>query len=64
MGVNGFLISPSDSGELAEKIVLARSDLALRQRASEYNWSIVREKGNRHINLSRMQQEYERLLRL
>jgi glycosyltransferase involved in cell wall biosynthesis len=61
-GENGFLAPVGRPDILAECIVTALKDRALRQRAKEKNWEIVQGRGSWDTNMERMEEMYRKLV--
>lgn len=59
---NGLLVSPSDPQQLAEAILLAIGDEALRRRAAVANQRIIAERADWASVMERVQSFYERVL--
>lgn len=62
-GVNGMLVDPSDPHELAEKILLALQDVALRQQARSRNLELVRQRAEHSAVMAQAEAIYRRLVK-
>jgi glycosyltransferase involved in cell wall biosynthesis len=62
-GVNGLLVNAADEQALAEAIVRALNEPALQSQAAQANAALVAERADYSINLQRVNELYERLLR-
>ena len=61
-GVNGLLFQPGDAAGLADAILRAAGDAALRATAAVANRRIVEERADWHVNVQRMRGIYESLM--
>jgi hypothetical protein len=62
-GVNGLLVNAADEQALAEAIVRALNEPALQSQAAQANAALVAERADYSINLQRVNELYESLLR-
>jgi glycosyltransferase involved in cell wall biosynthesis len=62
-GVNGLLVNAADEQALAEAIVRALNEPALQSQSAQANAALVAERADYSINLQRVNELYERLLR-
>ena len=61
-GDNGLLTQPGSPEDLAEKLTQAWGDESLRQKAAKRNWEIIRERGDYQTNMSKIEQEFNKLI--
>ncbi|MCD6401556.1 MAG: glycosyltransferase family 4 protein [Anaerolineales bacterium] len=62
-GVNGLLIDPNDSGDLAKAIIVAIENQNLRESAFQINKQLVREKADYQKVMSKVKQFYKALIK-
>jgi glycosyltransferase involved in cell wall biosynthesis len=62
-GENGLLVNPNDAEALADALLLALKDRAMRSRAAEINAKIVAERADYRVNMKRVEQFYDEAIK-
>ena len=60
-GVNGYLVPADSVSVLASRLQLAWKQTEFRQKAVEHNYNLVREKGDYHKNMKRIERQFVKL---